>query len=71
MEGMEEEMKGALPGSNTLEVCQALMIEALQEYFDKRFKVKPFKVSSVAMKNSPGGYDTCFIVKTVSVEEKR
>lgn len=44
-----------MKGNNTLEVNEATMIEALQEYFDKR-TIKPlFKVESVSAQS--GRYD--------------
>ncbi len=54
-----------MKGNNELRLNDATMIEALQEYFDKRFTGAPFSVASV--KHEQSGYESTFVVR---VEER-
>lgn len=54
-------------GNNTLYLNQATMIEALQEYFDKRYTV-PVQIASVTQ-NTGGSYEQQNTFE-VSVTEK-
>jgi len=49
-----------MKGNNELRLNDATVIEALQEYFDKRFTGAPVRVTSVKRESS--GYDSTFIV---------
>jgi hypothetical protein len=56
-----------MKGNNTIELNTASMIEALQEYLDKRMGEYAPKVTDV--KYSKPGYDTTFNI-SVSEQEK-
>lgn len=54
-----------MKGNNELRLNDATVIEALQEYFDKRFTGAPVNVTSV--KREQSGYESTFVVQ---VEER-
>jgi len=49
-----------IPGNNTMAVCTAVMIEAMQEYFDKRTTGKQVHVTNV--EGSGSKYDATFTI---------
>jgi hypothetical protein len=50
-----------MKGSNELRLNEATIIEAVQEYLDKRLPTTPVVVKSIDENN--GGYNKTFIVK--------
>jgi len=43
-----------MKGNNSIHLCEAEMVEAMQEYFDRKFALSPGEVKSVSEKASSG-----------------